>query len=217
MVTLSGFSVGRSTLSSVYLSGVTCGIITCSYGRYVRCICLQFYPVVCVTVWCNLWLNDVFLWTLCQVYLPSGVTCRACISLVWPVTYVCVHMDSVSGVSAIRSTLWIVYLSGVTFYISMCSYGPCVRCICHQLYSVECVSLWCDLWHNHVFIWILCQVYLPWVLLSLVCICLVWPLTYVRVHMIHVSGVSSISSTLSLVMLLLFPAMRIMILSALLR
>jgi hypothetical protein len=171
---VSGVSAIYSTLSSVYLSGVICDIITCSHGSCVRCLCREFYSVVCVSVWCDLLYKYVFIWTLCQVYLPSGVASRVCISLLWPVTYVRVHLYSVSRVSAIRSTLWCVYLSGVTCDINKFSYWHCVRCFCHQVYPVECVSLWCDLWHKQVFILTLCQVFLPSGLPCGVCICLVW-------------------------------------------
>jgi hypothetical protein len=47
-----------------------------------------------------------------------------------------VRMDPVSGVSAINSTLSSVYLSGVTSDIITCSYGSNVRCICLEFYPV---------------------------------------------------------------------------------
>jgi hypothetical protein len=45
----SGVSAIRSTMSSVYLSGVTFYISTCSYGHCVRCVCHQFYSVEYLT------------------------------------------------------------------------------------------------------------------------------------------------------------------------
>jgi hypothetical protein len=196
-----------STLLSVCQSAVTCYLNTCSYGTSARILCRQDYPVEGVSLWCDLLHKFVFIWILCQVYLqsivpchvcmflvdmvykhvsiwnlcevylPSVLHCRACISLVWPVTYVRIHMDSVSGVTAIRSTLWCVYLTGVTCDIIKFSYGHCVRCFCHQVYTVECVSVWWDLLYNYVFIWTLCQVYLSSILPCRGCISLVWPVT----------------------------------------
>jgi hypothetical protein len=54
-------------------------------------------------------------------------------------------MDRVSGVSAINLTLPIVYLSGVTCFISTCCYDPSVGFLFRHVYPVERVSLRCDL------------------------------------------------------------------------
>jgi hypothetical protein len=217
-------SAVRSTLSSRYLSRVTCHISTSSYWSCVRDLCrhvfsvervsfwcdllhkyvfiwimCQVYPVMCASVWCNLLKKQVTMWTLCQVYLPSSLLCWACICLEWHVTKARVHMDTLSGVSALMSILSNMYVSGVTLYKITCSFGHCVLCICRQVYPVESVSNWCSyescvrflcrqvcfvervslschLLHNYVFIRILCQIYLPSGLPCRACDSLVWPL-----------------------------------------